>query len=154
MAAFNFAKAASKAVSNSFVREGREHISIDDLAAEYPNGVTITEFDMLNSKDGAFPTFAYAEDINKFFNGNTSLKNIVDAWLAEFNGDVEECSNALVGVGATMAPSSQVWKGICAAFVRPANARQHTGNIASPGMAWPIVRNSSSESVPKQTAQA
>lgn len=25
---------------------------------------------------------------------------------------VEECSRALVGVGATIAPSSQVWKGI------------------------------------------
>lgn len=99
MAAFNFAKAASKAVANSFVREGREHISIDDLAAQYPNGVTITEFDMLNSKDGAFPTFAYAEDINKFFNGNTSLKNIVDVWLEGFDGDVEECSNALKASG-------------------------------------------------------
>ena len=33
---------------------------------------------------------------------------------------VDECSRALVGVGATMAPSSQRWKGICAALVRPA----------------------------------
>lgn len=97
--AFNFKKAASKAVANSFVREGREHITIDELAEQYPNGVTITEFDMLSSKDGAFPTFAFAEDINKFFNGNTSLKNIVDVWLAEFEGDVEECSNQLRAAG-------------------------------------------------------
>ncbi len=42
---------------------------------------------------------------------------------------VDECSSAEVGVGATMAPSSHVWNGICAALVRPANAsardRQH-----------------------------
>ena len=97
--AFNFKKAASKAVANSFVREGRENISIEDLRDTYPDGVTITEFDMLSSKDGAFPTFAFAEDINKYFNGNLSLKNIVDAWLVEFEGDVEECSNQLKAAG-------------------------------------------------------
>ena len=40
---------------------------------------------------------------------------------------VEECSNAEVGVGATIAPSSQLLKGICAAFVIPANARNAAG---------------------------
>ena len=37
---------------------------------------------------------------------------------------VEECRSAEVGVGATMAPSSQVWNGICAALVMPANAKR------------------------------
>ena len=95
MAGFNFAGAASKAVANSFVREGREQITIEQLAEDYPHGITITEFDMLKSKDGEFPTFAYAEDVTKYFNGNTSLKRIVDAWLAGFDGDVERCSNGL-----------------------------------------------------------
>ena len=44
---------------------------------------------------------------------------------------VEECRSAEVGVGATMAPRSHVWKGICAAFVRPANASALTGSAAS-----------------------
>ena len=37
---------------------------------------------------------------------------------------VEECRSAEVGVGATIAPRSHVWKGICAALVMPANARK------------------------------
>ncbi len=40
---------------------------------------------------------------------------------------VAECSSALVGVGATMAPSSQPQKGICALLVRAANASRATG---------------------------
>jgi|GEM_PF-4127984 len=35
---------------------------------------------------------------------------------------VEECRRAETGVGATMAPSSQLWKGSCAALVKPARA--------------------------------
>ena len=47
---------------------------------------------------------------------------------------VEECSSADVGVGATMAPRSHVWNGICAALVRPANASAVTGSTTMPGL--------------------
>ena len=33
---------------------------------------------------------------------------------------VEECKSAETGVGATIAPHSQLWNGICADFVNPA----------------------------------
>ena len=60
---------------------------------------------------------------------------------------VEECSSADVGVGATMAPRSHVWNGICAALVRPANASAVTGSTTMPGLAMPICRNSRNDSV-------
>ena len=50
---------------------------------------------------------------------------------------VEECSKAEVGVGATMAPKSQVWKGICAALVMPAKLKQVSGNTTSAGATVP-----------------
>ena len=50
---------------------------------------------------------------------------------------VEECSSALVGVGATMAPSSQVWNGIWAALVIAASASIAVGNITALGAIWP-----------------
>ena len=40
---------------------------------------------------------------------------------------VDECSNADVGVGATMAPSSQLWKGIWAALVNAARENSSRG---------------------------
>ena len=43
---------------------------------------------------------------------------------------VEEWSSALVGVGATMAPSSQRWNGICAALVRPATESSMRGTMS------------------------
>ena len=53
---------------------------------------------------------------------NTPALTIVDEW-----------SNADVGVGATIAPSSQLLNGICAAFVIPANAKNAAGTaIRSP----------------------
>ena len=44
---------------------------------------------------------------------------------------VAECRRALVGVGATIAPSSQPLNGICALFVSAAKARHATGSITS-----------------------
>ena len=66
---------------------------------------------------------------------------------------VEECRSAEVGVGATMAPRSHVWKGICAAFVSPASASAVTGSATRAGFWTPICRNSISDSVPSWMAQ-
>ena len=55
---------------------------------------------------------------------------------------VEECNSAEVGVGATMAPRSQVWNGICAALVMPAKARAVTAKVVRAGLFWPMTRNS------------
>ena len=46
---------------------------------------------------------------------------------------VEEWSRAEVGVGATIAPRSQVWNGIWAAFVMPARASSAAGRAATTG---------------------
>lgn len=98
-----FASMAQKAVSNSVVREGREHISTEEIIAKYPNGITITEFDILQKRNGAdlqsFPTFGFAEDMSKYYNGGTSLMKIVQAWLAQFEGDIEACNVALKAAG-------------------------------------------------------
>lgn len=98
-----FAAMAQKAVANSQVREGRERISTEEIISHYPDGVTITEFDMLSKRNGVelttFPTFAFAEDDTKYFNGGTSLKKIVDEWLQHFEGDIDACNAALKAAG-------------------------------------------------------
>ena len=66
---------------------------------------------------------------------------------------VDECSRALVGVGATMAPRSQVWKGIWAAFVMPAKARAVTAKVTMAGSFTPMTRKSKNENVPTVMAQ-
>ena len=98
-----FAEMAKKAVANSAVREGRERISTEEIIAAYPNGITITEFDILTKRNGNeltnFPTFAFAEDVTKYFNGGSSLSKIVNGWLGHFDGDIEACNAALRASG-------------------------------------------------------
>ena len=55
---------------------------------------------------------------------------------------VDECSRALVGVGATMAPNSQVWNGICAALVSAASDNRMTGITSSADCAVPAPESS------------
>jgi len=98
-----FADIAKKAVANSTVREGRELITTEEILRNYPDGITITEFDILTRRDGSnlvtFPTFAFAEDITKYYNGGLSLKKVVDGWLAHFEGDIESANAALKASG-------------------------------------------------------
>ena len=98
-----FAEMAKKAVANSSVREGRERISTEEIISTYPNGITITEFDILTKRNGNefvnFPTFAFAEDVTKYFNGGSSLSKIVNGWLDHFEGDIEACNAALRASG-------------------------------------------------------
>ena len=47
---------------------------------------------------------------------------------------VLECSSADTGVGATIAPSSQLWNGICADLANAASARSAIGVMARAAM--------------------
>lgn len=60
---------------------------------------------------------------------------------------VDECRSALVGVGATIAPNSQVWNGICAALVMPARLKHVSGNTTSAGANVPMTMKSRKSTV-------
>lgn len=100
-----FTKLAQQAVANSVVREGRTKITTEEIQRNYPDGITILQFDMLTTRDKkthetiTFPCITFEEDNTKFYNGGSALKKIVDSWLAQFEGDVEQCNKALMSVG-------------------------------------------------------
>lgn len=98
-----FVEIGKKAVANSPVREGREVISTEEILDKYPDGITITQFDVLSKRNGSemvnFPTFAFAEDNTKYYNGGMSLKKVVDGWLAHFDGDIDAANAALKASG-------------------------------------------------------
>lgn len=86
----DFRKVAQEKTNGSFVMTGREAIKTDMLIAAYPDGVTITEADIITTTDSdtgeekEFATFAFAEDNSKYFNGGASLTNIVKEWLKDY----------------------------------------------------------------------
>lgn len=93
--AFNFRQTAISETSLSPLMDGRERISMDGLINQYPDGVTVTEFDLLNGGQGEYAVCTFAEDSKKFFFGGAILTKIVLKWIAGFDGDAEMASHTL-----------------------------------------------------------
>lgn len=99
-----FAELAKRATVLSPVMTDREKVSTEDIIKKYPNGITITEFDIVTTpdKDGnnmTYPVLAFKEDETKFLYGGKALMDIVAVWLSHFEGDIESTSSALKAAG-------------------------------------------------------
>lgn len=94
-----FASIARKATTLSPMMEGRERMGIDELIANYPDGVTITAFDMISTGADSYPVLNIAEDSNVFVFGGAIMNNIVHDWLEHFEGDIDTANNALAAAG-------------------------------------------------------
>lgn len=99
-----FANLARRATTLSVLMEGREKMSVEDVSTTYPDGITITAFDVIttpnkNGEPSTYPVILFAEDDTKFIYGGKALNDIVTSWLANFEGDVETTSNALKAAG-------------------------------------------------------
>ncbi len=88
----NFKDFAKRHTSGSAVLQGREKIETDALIAKYPDGVTITAFDFLNSTDGGhYVVCAFAEDPKVYFNGGKILTEMFEGIVFEFeNHDLDK----------------------------------------------------------------
>lgn len=94
-----FTRIAQETTSLSPLMQGRDKFSMEELIKEYPNGVTVMEFDKVESGDESYPVFTFAEKPNVFTCGGRILANICDAWVKEYNGDIETASNDLKNAG-------------------------------------------------------
>lgn len=99
-----FASLAKKATTLSNVMVNRSKISTQDVIKFYPDGITVTEFDMITTSDSngmptTYPVIAFAEDDSKFIYGGKALLDVCSVWVAHFDGDIEATSNALKSAG-------------------------------------------------------
>ena len=99
-----FATLAKRATTLSAIMEGREKINTEEVIKQYPDGITIMEFDIVTTPDAngnpsTYPVIAFAEDNTKFLYGGKALNDVITTWLANFEGDVETTSNALKAAG-------------------------------------------------------
>lgn len=95
----DFKAVAKKATTLSDLMNDREQIKNDDLIKKYPDGVTITKFDVAVIDDKQFPVFIFKEDPTKFFNGGAILMKIVDEWIKSYDGDIDGASDDLASCG-------------------------------------------------------
>ena len=99
-----FANLARRATTLSMLMENREKMSVSEVVEKYPDGITITAFDVITTPDKSgnpttYPVIVFEEDDTKFLYGGKALNDIVTSWLANFEGDVETTSNALRAAG-------------------------------------------------------
>lgn len=85
-----FRSKAAEKTTQSILMLDRESMTPEQVAAAYPKGVTVVDFDMVNGSDEQYPIFLFAEDDNKFFSGGTVLKAIANEWLDGYES-VEDC---------------------------------------------------------------
>lgn len=99
-----FADLAKRATTLSVVMTDRDKLSTEDVIDLYPEGITVTEFDVVTTLDSngnpnTYPVLAFKEDDSKFIYGGKALMDIVTLWLSHFEGDVETTSAALKAAG-------------------------------------------------------
>lgn len=93
---YDFKQGARDAMGGSFIMKGRDKVSTEFLIQNFPDGITVTEFDIITRSTGeSYPVFAYRENPSKYFNGGALAMQIVTEWLKAFDGDKASASNAL-----------------------------------------------------------
>lgn len=93
--AFDFRSAAQNATTISKLMENRTRLTIDDVIKNYPQGVTITGFDLVQSDDNPYAVVICAEAPDKFFFGGSILTKIVNEWVKSYDGDIDAASSDL-----------------------------------------------------------
>lgn len=98
-----FANLARKATTLSPLMENRAKMSVQQIIEQYPEGITVAEFDLITTTDNgepvSYPVMTFAEEPDKFAFGGLVMRKIVDSWVAAFDGDIEACSAALKANG-------------------------------------------------------
>ncbi len=83
-------------IARNVVGVGGEYISLNDLIANYPDGVTVNGVSIRDTNKGKVTCFTFAEDANKYaYAVSGDLKIIFEAWLNDAEGSIEELNNDL-----------------------------------------------------------
>lgn len=96
---FNFREAAKEATQLSQLMENREKITTEDIIAKFPDGITITQFDVITTDDATYPVFVFKENPDVFYCGGMILHKIVKQWLNAYNDNIEKCNSELSASG-------------------------------------------------------
>ena len=86
----NLKDLAKNAFAIDPILDGRNKITIEDLIAQYPDGVSIDGFSIYQPVNKIYPerpVFSFVEDGTKYFNGGKALKEMVTAWLDSYDND-------------------------------------------------------------------
>ena len=102
--AFNFRNSAIEKTVLSFIMTDKTKIDNSDVIKNYPDGITITAFDIVNTVNTDtgevenYGVYQFKENPNVFACAGLVLTGIFETWLSEFKDSVE-ASNELAKAG-------------------------------------------------------
>lgn len=95
----NFKSLATAATTLSPLMTDRIKLSTDEIISQYPEGITITEFDSITMKDSQYYVAAFAEDDKAYINCGQILSKVFDRFVEAFDGDIAGASETLKAQG-------------------------------------------------------
>lgn len=95
MAKINFKSTAISATTLSPLMDGRERLTMDSVISKHPDGVTIKNFDIIDSDDKPYAVVTCFEEPDSFFFGGAVLTKIVQQWIRAYDGDIDAASHDL-----------------------------------------------------------
>lgn len=95
----NFKSLALAATTLSPLMTDRIKLSTDEIISQYPDGITITEFDSITMKDSQYYIATFAEDEKAYINCGQILSKVFDRFVEAFDGDIAGASETLKAQG-------------------------------------------------------
>lgn len=95
----NFKNLATEATTLSPLMNDRIKLSTDEIINQYPDGITITEFDYITMKDSQYYVATFAEDDKAYINCGQILSKVFDSFVKAFDGDITGASETLKAQG-------------------------------------------------------
>lgn len=95
----NFKSLALAATTLSPLMTDRIKLSTDEIISQYPEGITITEFDSITMKDSQYYIATFAEDEKAYINCGQILSKVFDRFVEAFEGDIAGASETLKAQG-------------------------------------------------------
>ena len=95
----NFKAIAQETTTLSSLMNNRQKMKMEEVIANYPDGVTVMEFDFITTNSGTFPVCVIKEEPGIFFFGGSVLAKICEAWAGAYGGDIEKASEELCRAG-------------------------------------------------------
>ena len=91
----NFRSLATAATTLSPLMNDRIKLSTDEIISQYPEGITLTEFDSITIKDTQYYVACFAEDDKAYVNCGQVLSKVFDKFVEAFDGDITGASSTL-----------------------------------------------------------
>lgn len=86
---------AAKVAHGRNLTDGLEVLEVKDLIKQYPEGVTVTGFDVTSWEDKPNFLVTFAEDKTKYFKGGKVTQQLIGEQLEDYEGDIEAANESI-----------------------------------------------------------